>query len=472
MQILEKIKAGDCLERVDAGYFVASTKVSVKTKKIKELAYVFGGKRLAKGDYFTEEETRYKYLRVTDIKDLSISTDNLFCIDRHMHESIKHYITREGDIVITIAGTIGDVALIPKLNGIILNLTENAAKIVTLKDAIDKEYLLLALNTSFVKRQAALETIQTGVPKLALERINELSIPIADNQKEIVSFRRKLVEAVDKLKAEEKELKQKIEPYLFEKISVDKISHKHISFSSKDLTDRFDFLHVNAQKKTHLKFSSKPVRFGDLVYSYKKGNSPKPEEIQEEIDNPKDFYPMMRIQDISKENKIQFPVGVFVRKYIKGFNYSFLETNDFIFVITGATIGKIAFIQEQTEKIMLGNDMMAVRFIEGTCNPEFMYHLFNTTFYQEEVKTSITGQTNGHLDPEDVLGIEIPDITITEQNKIVKEIREKFIDKIEAKEKLISQIKDKSYELIEKLILGKVTIKEAEKEINHIHKLF
>ena len=48
MQILEKIKAGDCLERFDAGYFIASTGVTVKTKKIKEFAYVFGGKDFQK----------------------------------------------------------------------------------------------------------------------------------------------------------------------------------------------------------------------------------------------------------------------------------------------------------------------------------------------------------------------------------------------------------------------------------------
>jgi type I restriction enzyme, S subunit len=472
MQILEKIKSGDCLERVDAGYFVAKTKVAVKTKKLKELAYVFGGKRLAKGDYFTEEDTRFKYLRVTDIKDLSISLDNLFCIDRHVHESIKQYITREGDIVITIAGTIGEVTLVPKLNGIIVNLTENAAKLVTLKDAIDKEYLLLALNTNYVKTQAVLETIQTGVPKLALERIYELSIPVVDNPAEIVSFRRKIVATLDKLKSEEKELKLKIDPYLYEKISIQKFPNKQVSFGSKDFTDRIDFLYVNAQKESKLKFSSNLICLRDIVYSFKKGNSPKPEEIQEEIACSNESFPLMRIQDISKENRIQFPFGVFVRKYIKGFSYSFLELNDFIFVITGATIGKIAFLKEKIPKVMLGSDMIAVRFIKDICNPEFMYFLFNTAYYQEQIKTSITGQTNGHLDPEDILRIKIPNLTIIEQDNIVKEVNDKFIHNISAKEKLITEIKEKAGELIENLILGKINIREAEKEINTIYKLF
>ena len=360
----------------------------------------------------------------------------------------------------------------PNTKGFIINLTENAAKILPIANTVTPTYLLLAMNTKFVQNQMFLETVQTGVPKLALERVNELSIPIADNQKEIVLFRNKLVEAIDKLKIEAEELKHKIEPFLFEKLSTKKVYQKQVSFSSEDLTVRFDFLNVNAQKKFNLKFSKKPIRFGDLVYSYKKGNSPKPEEIQEEIENSKDFYPMMRIQDISKENRIQFPVGVFVRKFIKGFCYSFIESNDLIFVLTGATIGKIAFIQVQSEKTMLGNDMMAVRFIDGTCSPEFMYHLFNTSFYQEEIKSMITGQTNGHLDPENVLGIEIPNISMTEQHKILTEIKEKFIIKIEAKEKLIFEIKVKSNELVEKLILGEVTLKNAELEINNIYNPF
>lgn len=471
MQILEKIQAGACLERIDAGYFVASKRVAVTTKKLKELAYVFGGKRLATGDYFTEEKTRYRYLRVGDIKDFTIDVDTLSFIDWYVHEGIKQYIVREGDIILTIVGTIGKVGLLSNTKGYIINLTENAAKIIPIANTVSATYLLLALNTNFVQTQMFLETVQTGVPKLALERINELTIPIAENQMEIVSFRNKVFYAIEKLKVEENELKQKIEPYLLEQISVEKVSHNKIMFSSTDLSMRFDFLHVNAKKKTNINFSTKSIRFRDLVYSYKKGNSPKPEEIQEEIENPKEYYPMMRIQDISKDNIIQFPVGVFVRKYIKGFNYSFLETNDFIFVITGATIGKIAFVQEHTEKTMLGNDMMAIRFIDGTCNPNFMYHLFNTTFYQEELKTSITGQTNGHLDPEDVLGIEIPEISIQQQNEIVKEIKEQFINKIKAKEELISTINEKSTKLIENLIFGKVTIKEAEEDINLIYKL-
>src|SRR5687767_1526174 len=114
MTILSNISSSISLERFDPNYYAIDRMSSVKTVKLKKLATVFGGKRLDKGDYFTEDETKYKYLRVGDIKDLTIEIEELCHIDWYVYDKIKQYTVDEGNVVLTIVGaTIGKLGLLP-----------------------------------------------------------------------------------------------------------------------------------------------------------------------------------------------------------------------------------------------------------------------------------------------------------------------------------------------------------------------
>jgi len=435
-----------------------------------------GATPTAKGESYLEEHDKraIPFLRIQNVGENELIKENMNFINPETHYNyLKRSILKEKDVLVTITGRVGTACVIEdNFKG---NINQHIARISILK-SFNPYFVSLFINTELGKLLT--NQFVTGGTRIALDYDTLLNVKIPLIQKHaqdiIVDFYKSIKKGLSKIQEECSKIKKDIEPFLLNKLGLTRINKNvnQYNFSASDIIYRFDYLNVNAKKKTYLNFLGKTIRLADVIYSCKKGNSPKPEEIQEEVENIKEFYPMMRIQDISKENKIQSSIGVYVRKYIKGFNYTFLEKEDLIFVITGATIGKIAFVEELKDNILLGNDMIAVRFIEDTYNPAFIYHLFNTVFYQEEIKTSITGQTNGHLDPEDIFAILVPDITVTEQNHIVKEISEKFLNKIETKEKLIAQIKEKSKELIEKLILEKADIKVAEIDINKIYKLF
>ncbi len=145
--------------------------------QLKEIASVKGGKRLPKGEKYSEVPTPYPYLRVCDFKNRTIDSRNLEFIKIETHEKISRYVISKDDVYISIAGTIGLVGCIPdSLDG--ANLTENAAKIVINKtNLLDRDYLILFLATVgqsaiFSKKMA------TSQPKLALFRIEELEIPL------------------------------------------------------------------------------------------------------------------------------------------------------------------------------------------------------------------------------------------------------------------------------------------------------
>ena len=165
-----------------------------------DFALVQGGKRLPNGTSFSKEPTDHVYIRVTDMKDGTVSPEDLRYISPEVQKAISKYTIDQDDLYITIAGTIGQVGRIPSfLSG--QNLTENAAKIVF--RGIDPDYLRMALTSSLVQQQFRDKTKQMAQPKLALKRILGVRLPIPPEleQRRIVSKVDELMVLCDQLEA-------------------------------------------------------------------------------------------------------------------------------------------------------------------------------------------------------------------------------------------------------------------------------
>ena len=155
--------------------------------KLGDLVEVKGGKRLPKGEQFSNSSTVHPYIRVSDFKDFSVDTSNIKFISNELHKQISNYVISSDDLYISIAGTIGLIGEIPEeISG--ANLTENAAKLVLKTNKISKEFLVYLSATTLVQTQIQTRTHAVGVPKLALERIRTIEIPIPsiEEQKKIV----------------------------------------------------------------------------------------------------------------------------------------------------------------------------------------------------------------------------------------------------------------------------------------------
>ena len=166
------------------------------------VSLVKGGKRLPKGTKWSPTPTKYPYIRVTDMKLGKINEDNLVFVPDEIRPLIKNYTVNAGDIIISIAGTIGEIAVVPESLDK-ASLTENAAKIILQKEILDPDYCSYFLKSPVCRREIDLLVRTTTQPKLALFRIESLRIPIPpiEKQLEIVE---KLVSAfteVDLLKA-------------------------------------------------------------------------------------------------------------------------------------------------------------------------------------------------------------------------------------------------------------------------------
>ncbi|MBP8857020.1 MAG: N-6 DNA methylase [Anaerolineaceae bacterium] len=145
--------------------------------KLGDVCIVKGGKRLPKGTSFANKVSSHPYLRVVDFQRGSVNNQNLKYIDDEVFSSIKNYTISKDDVYISIAGTIGLFGVIPDyLDG--ANLTENAAKLIIKNKALDKYFLMHIGNSDLIKPQIGKLTHAVGVPKLALERIKMIEIPL------------------------------------------------------------------------------------------------------------------------------------------------------------------------------------------------------------------------------------------------------------------------------------------------------
>ena len=139
------------------------------------IASIKGGKRIPVGEKLTTENTGHVYIRVADMKQNSVTDNDIHYVSEAIFQKIKAYTISSDDLYITVAGTIGNVGEIPSaFNN--ANLTENANKIVF--KFISKKFLMYCLLSDFVQSQIKSCTTKVGEPKLAIIRIENLLIPL------------------------------------------------------------------------------------------------------------------------------------------------------------------------------------------------------------------------------------------------------------------------------------------------------
>ena len=175
--------------------------------RLGDIVQIKGGKRIPAGSKLTTNETKHKYIRVADMHNGTILSNDIHYITDDVYLKIKNYNINSDDVYITCAGTIGRIGTVPKeFDG--ANLTENADKLVFA--FLDKNWLKFVLMSSFSQEQIIENTTQVGQPKLAIKRIALLLIPLPplDEQLRIVEKVEELMTELNSLEKDEQILNQ------------------------------------------------------------------------------------------------------------------------------------------------------------------------------------------------------------------------------------------------------------------------
>lgn len=174
-------------------------KYEIRTSFLEEFAEVKGGKRLPKGANLQTTPNTHPYIRIRDLgssKILELNT-NYEYVDDETQKTISRYIVNEGDILISIVGTIGLIGIVGKTLEK-ANLTENCVKLVNI-NGIDREYLYYYLTSKLGQDEIIKGTVGAVQPKLPIKSIQKIAVeyPLEiDIQKRIASILRSIDEKI------------------------------------------------------------------------------------------------------------------------------------------------------------------------------------------------------------------------------------------------------------------------------------
>lgn len=395
--------------------------------RLGNITQIKGGKRIPKGTSLLKENTGYKYIRVTDMKNGTVLNDDIHYISKDIYNKISNYTISKNDIYITCAGTIGRVGIIPvEFDG--ANLTENADKIII--KHINKNLLVKVLSSYIVQKQIQ-EVITTGCqPKLAIKKIEQLKIPLPP-----INEQQRIVERIESLFVKLDRAKELIENTLAQ-WEQNKMAILHKAFTG-ELTAKW-------RKENNIDLSSwQEKTIDELCTSLKYGTSKK--------SKPEGSVVVLRMGNL-QNGEIDWSNLMYtddkddIEKYL-------LKKGDVLFNRTNSPelVGKTSIYRGEYPAIYAGY-LIKLDYGKDIIG-EYLNYMMNSTkakHYCYTVKTDGVSQSN--INAKKIGAFEIPVPTIEEQQEIVN-----ILDKLLAKYNKIKNLEQQleKIELLKKAILAK-----------------
>ena len=151
-------------DRLDCAWFDPSVQTRIdkfRNKKginrqlvrLESIAKVSGGKRLPKGTVIQENDLNtIPYIRACDVQDQKINLNSAMKLPGNIHQQVQNYQLQKNDLVLTIAGTIGEVGILEEKVEV-CDFSENVARIRINQKSILPEFILHSLNCEYGKIQ-------------------------------------------------------------------------------------------------------------------------------------------------------------------------------------------------------------------------------------------------------------------------------------------------------------------------------
>ena len=391
--------------------------------RLGNITQIKGGKRIPKGTSLLKENTGYKYIRVTDMKNGTVLNDDIHYISKDIYNKISNYTISKNDIYITCAGTIGRVGIIPvEFDG--ANLTENADKIII--KHINKNLLVKVLSSYIVQKQIQ-EVITTGCqPKLAIKKIEQLKIPLPP-----INEQQRIVNRIESLFAKLDRAKELIENTLAQ-FEQNKMAILHKAFIG-ELTAKW-------RKENNIDLSSwEKIKLGKVLLPMQ---TKKP---------TGQFFRYIDIDAIDNKRQIVKAPKLILTEKAPSRASRGVETGNILFSMVRPYLKNIAQIDSD-----LSDCIASTGFYVCRCKPElnsrFLYYLFIFDKTIDYLMQFMKGDNSPSIRKDDLLNMKIDLPTIEEQQEIVN-----ILDNLLAKYNKIKNLEQQleKIELLKKAILAK-----------------
>jgi type I restriction enzyme S subunit len=409
--------------RLDAQYYdpiqLGNDEILKKSqnKTLLHLANVNGGKRLPKGEPFSENG--FPYIRVVDIQNSFIDDNKAAFISERVWKVISKYDIKLDDILVTIVGnTVGLTGLLNKDLGI-ANFTENCARIRNCK--IDPYYILAFLISKYGQNQVEREKVGTSQPKLSLDRLRRFRIFIPEiNEIEYIANLLKkssynLLQAQTLYKQATDLLEQELG---LDEISFEKPKSYRASFSEALYFSRIDSEHYQPRYR----------KISEIIINYKAGY----ERLIANITAVKPSYnllnhPSDKIQYIELSN---INPGMGYIDKIESINKDdapsrakrIVKSGDVIASSVVGSVEKAGLVSETEEGFIASNGFFQFR--SSYYSPEFLLLIIKSNIVKEQFQQQSTGGILSAVPDQNLKHILIPKISSEIQIKITDLVKQ------------------------------------------------
>jgi type I restriction enzyme, S subunit len=435
--------------RLDAEYYqpeyldVEKKLNAVKTESLENLSesiLSFGAYSLTSNIEW--QDAGVTYLNVGDIHEGYIDYSDVKYISEKVDKILQKSQIKEGEIVLTMAGTIGNAAVVHNIKTDHINGNQAIAKI-KLKKSFSPYYLAAFLNSRYGQLQTWREIVSSVQANIFLGQIKKFKIPIFNvaMTKSVESSYLNFLKELENSKS----LYSQAENLLLEELGLKDFESENelsniVNFSDIKSVNRIDaeyFLSkceriLSKIKKLNLQ------SLGDLV-SIKKGIEPGAEAYQE----AGKFF--VRVSSLSKDGVIDKN-----QKYLSNDLYQKLK-EDFepkeILLTKDATPGIAYVLKESIEGIVSGG-ILRLKHKENIDN-EYLALCINSIIGQSQVERDAGGSIIKHWKPEQVKNLQVPILPKSTQQKIADLVRKSHEARKKAKQ-LLEEAKQKVEAMIEK----------------------
>ena len=396
----------------------------------------------------------YKYLRVDDINEEGeFEFNELKNIDENTYNSIKNYYIEKDNLCISIAWTIGKIALIDEDYNNKLILTENCAKlIVNDKNIVLPRYLRHILNSAVIRKQLNLSYWQATIAKLSLERLKNIKIPLPplEIQQEIVEKMDSALAEKKRLESESEKIMDSIDGYVLSELWIQlPKEHEEKNYFIINIEDienwRLDVFYNKPEfkeiEKQFLK-SNNVVELKDIIDYVKTWTTP--DTKKEPFSN--EWIPFLRNTNLQKNGIITDELKYIKNEYKNTLTYS--EKDDILICIAW-TIG-VSSVNDFW-KIAINQNVSSLK-IKQWISPYFISYLLNTAIFSEFFDRVSSVATIKYTNNDNLLSIKIPLPSIEIQDKIANEVKSR-IEKAKQLKNQANEIYEQAKNEVEKMIL-------------------
>ncbi len=321
-----------------------------------------------------------------------------------IHGNIR--MARPGDIVISKVGSPCYSSVVASETGCVaLSRTVLVAQKLTWA-VFDPYYLVAFLRSKFGFQQLLQQREQQIQFQLTLDRVRRIRVFLPDENVQRASA--DLVRRYAVLLQEANDAWRNA-VHLFESLVLPDVnSIPRVGDSATSLTDmlssnRWDAQCFDPRLRTYEDRITRGAfeRLDQLVYKCQKGRQ------QDDLGDAGD------VSYASIRHINQFEMISSARGSVVASGPHIATKDDLLLAITGATIGKVGVVARYSQMAFSG-DLLRLR-VRPKVNPYFLLVVLSSSIGQAQLKRWVTGSTNGHLAPRDVVGTLVPRLGTDEE---------------------------------------------------------